>query len=223
MKVLLKETGQIIDEYCTQFGIRTIRTDVDKVLLNNQPVFFTGVARHEDHPVFGRSIPIDTIYEDMLKVKGVNANMLRTAHYPNHLYTYLLADRLGITVIEEIPVWWFDESFPWVIQNSIRHIHEQMFREMVFKDYNRPSIILWSTCNECLDVDNRKVTTVKAGYQMVNFLRKINYSISLPRTVLVRRSRPKRHVMLPAGLCILEFFMAELITRAPEDFSAMQI
>ncbi|MGE5811855.1 MAG: glycoside hydrolase family 2 TIM barrel-domain containing protein [Ignavibacteria bacterium] len=163
MKVLLKENAQIIDEYCTQFGIRTITTDVDKVLLNNQPVFFTGVARHEDHPVYGRSIPIDTIYEDMVKVKGVNANMLRTAHYPNHLYTYLLADRLGITIIEEIPVWWFDESFPWVIQNSIRHIHEQMFREMVFKDYNRPSIILWSTCNECLDVENRKtyIQTVK--------------------------------------------------------------
>ncbi|MGE5804512.1 MAG: glycoside hydrolase family 2 protein, partial [Ignavibacteria bacterium] len=67
MKVLLKENAQIIDEYCTQFGIRTITTDVDKVLLNNQPVFFTGVARHEDHPVYGRSIPIDTIYEDMVK------------------------------------------------------------------------------------------------------------------------------------------------------------
>ena len=168
MKVLLKENGEIIDEYCTQFGIRTIKTDVDKVLLNNQPVFFTGVARHEDHPVFGRSIPIDTIYEDMLKVKEVNANMLRTAHYPNHLYTYLLADRLGITVIEEIPVWWFDESFPWVIQNSLRHIHEQMFREMVFKDYNRPSIILWSTCNECLDVDNRKIY-IQRVWQDLNF------------------------------------------------------
>ena len=142
MKVLLKENGQVIDEYYTQFGIRTIKTDVDKVLLNNQPVFFTGVARHEDHPVFGRSIPIDTIYSDLLKVKEVNANMLRTAHYPNHLYTYLMADRLGITIMEEIPVWWFDESFPWVIQNSVRHIHEQMFREMVFKDYNRPSILV---------------------------------------------------------------------------------
>ena len=168
MKVILKENGNIVDEYFTQFGIRTVIAGNQNVLLNNQPVFFTGVARHEDHPVYGRSIPTNIIYEDMLKVKGVNANMLRTAHYPNHLYTYLLADRLGITIVEEIPVWWFDDNLSWVIQNSLRHIHEQMFREMVFKDYNRPSILLWSTCNECLDVDNRK-TYIQRVWQDLNY------------------------------------------------------
>lgn len=168
MKVALRIDGNLVDEYYTQFGIRTVKIEEEKVLLNNQPVFLTGVARHEDHPVYGRSIPIDIIYEDLLKVKDVNANMLRTAHYPNHLYTYLLADRLGITIVEEIPVWWFDESLPWVIQNSLRHIHEQMFREMVFKDYNRPSILLWSTCNECLDVNNRKAY-IQNVRQDINF------------------------------------------------------
>jgi len=161
MKVTLKQNGAVIDEYFTQFGIRTVKTNVDKVLLNNNPVFLTGVARHEDHPLYGRSIPVDTIYNDLLKVKNVNALSLRTAHYPNHLQTYLLADRLGIAIIEEIPVWWFDEVMPWVIQNSARHIHEQMFREMVFKDYNRPSIIMWSTCNECLNVPYRKAYITK--------------------------------------------------------------
>lgn len=156
MKVTVKEGTTVLDEYYTQFGIRTVKTSVEKVLLNGNPVFFTGIARHEDHPVFGRSIPIDSIYSDLLKVKGLKANMLRTAHYPNHLHTYLLADRLGIAVVEEIPVWWFDESLPWILQNSVRHIHEQMFREMVFKDYNRPSVLLWSTTNECLDVTNRQ-------------------------------------------------------------------
>jgi len=157
MKVTLKENGEVIDEYYTQFGVRTIRANVDKVYLNGNPVFFVGVARHEDHPVYGRSIPLDVIYSDLLKVKEVNALMLRTAHYPNHPYTYLLTDRLGIVVIEEIPVWWFDATIAWVYQNSVRHIHEQMFKEMVFRDYNRPSIILWSTTNECKDVDNRRI------------------------------------------------------------------
>lgn len=157
MKVTVRVNGNVVDTYFTQFGIRTIKAMVDKVYLNNNPVFFTGVARHEDHPIFGRSIPVDSIYSDLLKVKSVKATMLRTAHYPNHPYTYQITDRLGIVVVEEIPVWWFDTALAWVIQNSARHIHEQMFREMVFRDYNRPSIILWSTANECLDVDNRKV------------------------------------------------------------------
>ncbi len=166
MKVTLKQGGNVVDEYFTQFGIRTIATSVDKVLLNNSPVFFAGVARHEDHPIYGRSIPIDSIYTDMLRVKYVKATMLRTAHYPNHLYTYLLSDRLGISIVEEIPVWWFDTQLPWVIQNSARHIHEQMFREMVFKDYNRPSVLLWSTANECLDVTNRKAFISKVNLDL---------------------------------------------------------
>jgi beta-glucuronidase len=168
MKVILKQGSTIIDEYFTQFGIRTVKSLVDKVYLNDKPVFFPGVARHEDHPVLGRSLPVDSIYSDMLKVKNLKALMLRTAHYPNHLYTYQLADRMGIAIVEEIPVWWFDTALAWIIQNSSRHIHEQMFREMVFKDYNRPSVLLWSTTNECLDVDNRKIFITKVN-QDLNF------------------------------------------------------
>jgi beta-glucuronidase len=168
MKVSLLQNGKVIDTYFTQFGVRTVRTAVDKVRLNEKSVFFTGVARHEDHPTYGRSIPTSVTYEDLLKAKGLNANYMRTAHYPNHLFTYQLADRMGIAIMEEIPVWWFDSTFCWVIQNSVRHIHQQMFREMVFKDLNRPSILLWSTCNECLDVTNRK-TYIAAMKQDMNF------------------------------------------------------
>lgn len=168
MKVTIKQGSTTLDEYYTQFGIRTVKALVDKVYLNDNPVFLPGLARHEDHPVFGRSIPTDSIYSDMMKIKELKALMLRTAHYPNHLYTYQIADRLGIAIVEEIPVWWFDTALAWVIQNSSRHIHEQMFREMVFKDYNRPSILLWSTTNECLDVDNRKTFITKVN-QDLNF------------------------------------------------------
>jgi beta-glucuronidase len=157
MKVTLTESGNVLDEFYTQFGIRTLETNKSKVLLNGNVVFLTGVARHEDHPVYGRSIPVDVIYEDLKMVKGVNANFLRTAHYPNHLQTYQLADRMGITIMEEIPVWQFDEQDPWLIQNEQRHIHEQMFREMVFKDFNSPSIIMWSTQNESKNEVERKI------------------------------------------------------------------
>lgn len=155
LKVTLSENGVVKDEYYTQFGIRKIETSGKYVLLNGKPIFFTGLARHEDHPLYGRSIPVDTIYSDLVKVKDFNANFIRTAHYPNHLQTYLLADRLGLAVMEEIPVFWFDNATSWSIQNSQRHIHEQMFREMVYRDFNRPSIMLWSTCNECLEVNGR--------------------------------------------------------------------
>lgn len=157
MKVSLKENEKVLDEFYTQFGIRQVRTKENKLIFNNHIVFLPGVARHEDHPVYGRSIPLDIIYSDLKLIKSLNAKFLRTAHYPNHLYTYLIADRLGISIMEEIPVWWFDNAEEWQIQNNQRHIHEQMFREMVFRDFNRPSIIMWSTSNECKETTNRLI------------------------------------------------------------------
>jgi beta-galactosidase len=149
MKVTLTDGSTILDDYYTQFGIRSISTKNGKFLLNNKITLLTGVARHEEHPDYGRSLPKEIIYSDLVTVKNLNAVYLRSGHYPNHLYTYLIADRLGIAIMEEIPLWQWDTQDVWDIQNLNRKIHQQMFREMVFKDYNRPSILMWSTSNEC--------------------------------------------------------------------------
>ena len=155
MKVTLKEGSSILDEFSSQFGIRTVKTEGNKFLLNNKVVFLTGAARHEDHPVLWKSVTKEVIFNDLKIVKNLNINFLRTAHYPNHPYTYLILDRLGITAMQEVPIWQMDQAAPWLIQNNTRKLHLQMFREMVFKDYNRPSMILWSTSNECHEETNR--------------------------------------------------------------------
>ncbi len=157
LKVSLSLNGVIVDEFSTQFGIRTVKTVGSKFLLNEKQAFLHGIARHEDHPNYGRSVPKNIIFSDLSTIKSMNANYLRTGHYPNHPYTYLVADRLGLVIMEEIPVWWFDDATSWDIQNNLRHIHHQMFREMVFRDYNRPSIAMWSTSNECKEVTGRAV------------------------------------------------------------------
>ncbi len=157
LKVIIKQNGIVLDEFFTQFGIRTVKTDGSKFVLNEKPAFLHGVARHEDHPNYGRSVPKSIIYSDLSTIKSMNVNYLRSGHYPNHPYTYLVADRLGLIVMEEIPVWWFDDAASWDTQNNQRHIHHQMFREMVFRDYNRPSIAMWSTSNECKDVTGRTI------------------------------------------------------------------
>lgn len=167
MKVTITEGANVIDEYYTQFGIRKAEVLKGKFALNNKTMFLPGVARHEEHPLYGRSVPKDIIYSDLTKIKGLNALYLRTAHYPNHPYTYLMADRLGLAIMEEIPVWQFDTPESFNIQNNLRHIHQQMFREMVFRDYNRPSIIMWSTSNECKEETGRLEyhNTIKSDYR----------------------------------------------------------
>ena len=143
----LVEGGRVVDELWDQFGFREVRVEGSRILLNGEPVFLKGLSRHEDYPGLGRALTPSLIYSDLLIVKEMGANFLRTAHYPNHPLTYVYADRLGLLAWEEIPVYWFDcEAFR--VQMA-RGVAEQMLLEMVYRDFNRPSIIVWSLANEC--------------------------------------------------------------------------
>jgi len=142
-----------IDVLATQFGIRTVKTDKTQILLNDNPVFFGGIARHEEWPDTGRTASWDRILKDLQHIQEQNVNMVRTGHYPNHIYTYLLLDRLGLAAMSEIPLWQF-ETAQYKAQEK-RKFSDQMWREMVFSQYNRPSVLFWSTQNESKDVNLR--------------------------------------------------------------------
>ncbi|MEM2850183.1 MAG: glycoside hydrolase family 2 TIM barrel-domain containing protein [Candidatus Bathyarchaeia archaeon] len=112
-----------------------------------------GLARHEDCLGSGRTLKPEEIFRDLKLIKDAGANWIRSAHYPNHPLTYIYADRLGLTVWEEIPVYWFDDE-AYGIQLK-RGVAKQMLLEMVLRDYNRPSIIFWGLSNEGSGYDNR--------------------------------------------------------------------
>lgn len=137
----------IVDDHYSQFGIRTLGRENGKMLLNGRVAFLPGVARHEEWPDTGRTAAWEKIIEDLQIIRDLNALFLRTGHYPNHPYTYLATDRLGLAVYTEIPVYWFF-GWNWNHQEQ-RRIADQMFSEMVLMGSNRPSIILWGTENEC--------------------------------------------------------------------------
>lgn len=156
------------DAFYTQFGIRTIRTRGTQIELNGSPMFLAGIARHEEWPDTGRTASWDRILADLVQIRGMNANMVRTGHYPNHLHTYLLLDRLGLLAMSEIPLWQFDTAH-YEAQNEKR-LADQMWREMVFSQYNRPSVVMWSTQNESKDVwlrlayNERLVADLRGSY-----------------------------------------------------------
>ena len=149
----LVEGEAVLDEVWDQFGFREVKAEGSRILLNGKPVFLKGVSRHEDYPELGRALTPSLIYGDLQIVKEMGANFLRTAHYPNHPLTYVYADRLGLLVWEEIPVYWFDCEA--LRAQLARGIARQMLLEMVYRDFNRPSIIIWSLANECGCRDER--------------------------------------------------------------------
>lgn len=150
----LVQNSEEIDAFYTQFGIRTVATKGTQILLNDTPIFLAGVARHEEWPEYGRTAAWDRIVADLQVISDLHVNMVRTAHYPNHIHTFIALDRIGLTSMSEIPLWQFEKEH-FEIQER-RRISYQMWREMIFSNYNRPSIIMWSTQNESKEVMLRK-------------------------------------------------------------------
>ncbi len=153
------------DRFSTQFGIRTVETRGTSLLLNGGPMFLAGIARHEEWPEYGRTASWERIRGDLETIRSLHANMVRTGHYPNHIFTYILLDRLGLAAMSEIPLWQF-ETVHYEAQER-RGLADQMWREMVFSQYNRPSVLLWSTQNESKDV----LLRLKHNERLVNDLR----------------------------------------------------
>lgn len=146
-----KSKTEMGDEFWVQFGIRTLSTERDKLLLNGKPVFLPGVFRHEDSPT-GRTMSREAIWRDLTFIKEMNANFVR-AHYPHHPYTLLAADRLGLLYWQEIGVYWMGDEEIRAIRE--RGIARQVFLEMLFRDFNRPSVGFWGICNECGGTNER--------------------------------------------------------------------
>ena len=128
-----------------QFGFRSIETRGTDILLNGEPIFLRGVNLHEEaatHPGRAWSEADDRVL--LSWVQELGANFVRLAHYPHNEHMVRLADRLGILVWAEIPVYWTIEfTNPLTLANA-----QQQLREMIARDHNRASVILWSVGNE---------------------------------------------------------------------------
>lgn len=128
-----------------QIGFRKIETSGKKILLNGKPLFLRGICLHEEIAEDMRRAYSKKDAEHLFGwVKDLNANMARLAHYPHNEYMTKLADSLGILIWSEIPVYWtiqFENKA--VLENA-----NNQLKEMIYRDQNRASVIIWSVGNE---------------------------------------------------------------------------
>lgn len=146
LTIELERDGVTFDRYTLPIGIRTIRVDGHRLLLNGEPIVLKGFGRHEDFPVVGRgTVPAVTI-KDYSLLRWVGANSFRTSHYPYSEQMLDLADRLGFLVIDETPavgLFFAEEGLA-----KRFALCRQYVREMIARDKNHPSVIAWSLANE---------------------------------------------------------------------------
>ena len=141
-KIIISSENERVED---KIGFRTIEVKGKQILLNGKPVFLRGIAIHEEIPQGARRA---YSYKDALHLLGeakeLNCNMVRLAHYPHNENMTRVADSLGILVWSEIPVYWtIDFENAEVLQKA-----KAQLNEMIARDRNRASIIIWSVGNE---------------------------------------------------------------------------
>ncbi len=139
--VLSSKTDQIAD----RIGFRTIKTAGTDILLNDKPVFLRGICIHEENPIRGgRAYSVEDARMLLGWAKELNANFVRLAHYPHNEHMARVADELGLMVWEEIPVYW---AIQWKNADTL-HLAQSQLTELIARDQNRASVVVWSVANE---------------------------------------------------------------------------
>ena len=139
--VVEAETDRVED----RVGFRTIETDGFDIVLNGESVFLRGISIHEEAPGRGGRGLTDAENRQLLQwAKELGCNYVRLAHYPHNEAMVRAADEMGLLVWSEIPAYW---ALTWD-DPATYALAESQVREMITRDKNRASVVLWSVANE---------------------------------------------------------------------------
>ncbi len=128
-----------------EIGFRTIETRGRQLLLNGKPIFLRGVCSHEETAYTNRRCNSAEDADTLLHwAKELGCNFMRLAHYPHNEHAIREAERQGMLLWSEIPVYW-NVSFG--NKNTYRNAERQL-HDMIMRDHNRANIIIWSIANE---------------------------------------------------------------------------
>lgn len=128
-----------------EIGFRTIETRDKQILLNGQPIFLKGISIHNEKPNGGgRANTVEDARTLLSWAKELGCNFVRLAHYPHHEEMVREAEKMGILVWSEIPVYW---TIAWTNPATFANARQQL-TDMISRDHNRANVIIWSIANE---------------------------------------------------------------------------
>ncbi len=139
------------DQYEMKVGFRTVEIKNNQLLVNGQPILIKGADRHELDPDNGYVVSRERMIQDIREMKRMNINAVRTSHYPNDAQWYDLCDQYGLYVVAEANVeshgmGYGEESL--AKNPSYAKAHLERNQRNIQRNYNHPSIIVWSMGNE---------------------------------------------------------------------------
>lgn len=145
--ILEDSRGRAVDDLIDRFGFREVKVEGRDILMNGKKLYIRGFCRHEDHPQFGCALPLAAMRQDLLLMRDMGADSVRTSHYPNDEIFLDLCDETGMLVWEENHARGLSEE---AMRNpNFERQCEDCIREMIGAHYNHPSIYIWGILNEC--------------------------------------------------------------------------
>ena len=132
-----------------RFGFRTIKLSLDKgFLINDERVIIRGCCIHSDNGILGARIYKESEYRKAKILKDAGYNAIRSAHNPCSKYLLDACDELGILMMDEYVDMWFIHKTMYDYASHARDNYMEDLKDMVEKDYNHPSVVLYSLGNE---------------------------------------------------------------------------
>lgn len=165
LNTVLSVNGEDIDDLIERVGFRTVEVKDTKIYLNGEPIYMKGFNRHEDYAVDGCAVTLQHMVQDMDLMQDMNANAVRTCHYPNDERFLDLCDERGIFVWEE------NHARGLLLEHmqnpNFERQCEDCIREMIENHYNHPSIVIWGILNECAAETDEGRRMYKNQYEQI--------------------------------------------------------
>lgn len=157
LKVTASGKKGVVESTCIDFGFRTVEIKNAQLLVNGCPILIKGADRHELNPDKGYVLSVEDMVKDIRVMKELNINAVRTSHYPNDPMWYALCDKYGIYVVDEGNIESHGMGYgkeTLAARSDFKAAHLARDQRMVRRDFNHPSVIVWSLGNEAGNGDN---------------------------------------------------------------------
>ena len=174
--IIIEHAGERIAD---EVAFRTIETRGKQILLNGEPIFLRGVCMHDESAYTNHRLRIETESDTLISwAKALGCNFLRLAHYPHNERTVREAERQGMLLWSEIPVYW---AISWENEATYQNAERQL-TDMIRRDHNRAAIIIWSIANETPrgDARDRFLSRLATHARSLDNTRLISMAMEVP-------------------------------------------